>query len=138
MYTFKQYSKAIKAAHSIIAKRKKEVGWQRGFSDCWGLVCEYEKQLRNTSFLYNKDFKNYAKYQSFMRLVKDLDSFLEEIQAEKVKPKDILFGDVCISFKESSFYLLSNRGFVTSYANKNIENDFVKQPITIDLAVRFK
>ena len=99
-YEYSEKLKAMKAAEETIGKLRMELGFVRGKTDCWSLVCEYDLLLRagvsrlkelnlqynsEKEFLYSLRKRGFKSFQSLMDY-----SYYDEVQKQDLGDVGVL------------------------------------------------
>jgi hypothetical protein len=127
-YNLEELSVALDKATTIINNRTKDEGFQRGFSDCYAFLVEYDRVLREQTKAYFVLNFEYSNAKDFLRKLKSkgfsLKSFASfcdyEIQT-KPRPK---FGD--IGYMNGSVMIADENWWVTT-SEKGLGVTRVKQ-----------
>jgi len=121
-YSVEEISVALDKATTIINNRTKYEGFQRGFSDCYAFLVEYDRVLRGTTKAYdifNFEYKNAKEF--FIKLYRkgyDLKSFATYCGYELQSKPRPMFGD--ITFINGSAMIAGKYRWVTVEENGGI------------------
>jgi len=98
-YTVEEIKVAINEAKTIINSRTKEVNeYTRGYNDCFSLIVEYDKLLRQGNTKYNFDF-DYSDFIGFFKAIrskgyKNLKELAIEANYEIINTLRPQYGDI--------------------------------------------